>query len=132
MEMKIYFPGGKKVYAEYKGFTIKTDQSAKNGGEGSAAQPFDLFLASIGTCTAAYINGFCQRRGIESKDIEIIQSMEFDPDKKLISKINMEVKLPRTFPEKYKNAVLKTASQCTVKKQIFYPPEFNLFATLVE
>jgi len=27
MDMKITFPGGKKVNADYKGFMIKTDQS---------------------------------------------------------------------------------------------------------
>jgi len=29
--MRIYFPGGKKVYADYKGFTIKTDQPVNEG-----------------------------------------------------------------------------------------------------
>ena len=26
MDMEIYFPGGKRVYADYGGFTIETDQ----------------------------------------------------------------------------------------------------------
>jgi hypothetical protein len=33
MNMKIYFPGGKKVYADYLGFTYETDQPVKAGGE---------------------------------------------------------------------------------------------------
>ena len=37
-EMEIRFAGGKKVYADYKGFTIQTDQGAKDGGENSARQ----------------------------------------------------------------------------------------------
>jgi hypothetical protein len=32
MSMEIHFPGGKKVNSDYKGFTIKTDQSIKDGG----------------------------------------------------------------------------------------------------
>ena len=50
MELTVTFPGGKKVNAEFKGFTIKTDQPQTNGGDGTAPSPFDLFLASIGTC----------------------------------------------------------------------------------
>jgi len=51
MDMEIFFPGGKKVNTIYKGFTIETDQSKDDGSKGSAPAPFDLFLASIGTCT---------------------------------------------------------------------------------
>ncbi len=36
MDMEINFPGGKKVDAIYKGFTIKTDQPEHEGGEGTA------------------------------------------------------------------------------------------------
>ena len=51
MDMEVIFPGGKRVNAIYKGFTIETDQSKRDGGEGSAPAPFDLFLASpLRTC----------------------------------------------------------------------------------
>jgi len=36
MDMDIYFPGGKRVYADYGGFTIETDQPARGGGDDSA------------------------------------------------------------------------------------------------
>ncbi len=32
--MKIFFPGGKKVTANYKGFQVTTDQSIASGGDG--------------------------------------------------------------------------------------------------
>ena len=57
MEMKVYFPGGKRVYADYGGFTIETDQPARGGGDDSAPAPFDLFLASIGTCAGIFALG---------------------------------------------------------------------------
>jgi ribosomal protein S12 methylthiotransferase accessory factor len=57
MDMVVNFPGGKKVDAIYKGFTINTDQPEKGGGEGTAPSPFDLFLSSIGTCAGFYSRG---------------------------------------------------------------------------
>lgn len=129
MNMKIYFPGGKKVYADYNGFTHKTDQPVKVGGEGTDPPPFDLFLSAIGTCAGIYVLGFCQQRGIDTAGIELNQSMEYDPVKRMFSKINLEIKLPESFPEKYKSAVIQTASQCAVKKHIADPPEFNVFTS---
>ncbi|HDJ23793.1 MAG TPA: osmotically inducible protein OsmC, partial [Candidatus Aminicenantes bacterium] len=61
-EMKISFPGGLRVVAHYKGLVIETDQPVYAGGEGRAPAPFDLFLASIGTCAAYYVLAFCQQR----------------------------------------------------------------------
>jgi organic hydroperoxide reductase OsmC/OhrA len=66
MEMEVFFPGGKKVNSTYKGFTAKTDQSKNEGGDGTAPEPCDLFLASIGTCAGVYVVIFCQERGIDT------------------------------------------------------------------
>lgn len=127
--MKIYFPGGKKVYADFNGFTHVTDQPVRVGGEGSAPPPFDLFLASIGTCAGIYILGFCQQRGIKTEGIEIYQSMDFNPVSKRFEKIDLEIRLPKDFPEKYRGAVIQTANLCAVKKHLESPPEFNVFTT---
>jgi len=50
MELVISFPGGKRVDAQVGDFTLRTDQPKDHGGDGSAPEPFALFLASIGTC----------------------------------------------------------------------------------
>ena len=50
MEFRITLGENKRVDAHVGDFLIKTDQSVKMGGDGSAPEPFTLFLASIGTC----------------------------------------------------------------------------------
>jgi putative redox protein len=128
-DMRIYFPGGKKVYADYKGFTHKTDQPAYAGGEGSAPSPFELFLASLGNCAGFYVQEFCRNRGIDVEGIELIQSLEVDPETRMVAKINLEIKLPPSFPEKYKSAVIQSAGLCAVKKHMENPPKFNITTT---
>jgi putative redox protein len=130
MDMKITFPGGKRVDAEYNGFTHKTDQLREDGGESSAPQPFDLFLVSLGTCAGIYVLSFCQKRGIDTSAIELRQSMDWDPQTHRIAKINIEIALPASFPEKYRAAVVQAAQLCTVKKHLENPPQFNLFTTI--
>ena len=126
MDMQIYFPGGKRVYADYGEFTIETDQPARGGGDDSAPAPFDLFLASIGTCAGIYALGFMQQRGIDPQGSRITMRMHRDQDAGLISKIDLELQLPAGFPEKYRAAVLNAMNLCTVKKHLHQPPEFEI------
>lgn len=127
MEIKITFPGGKKVNAEIGGIVIPTDQPIDGGGEGTAPSPFSYFLASIGTCAGIYVLSFCQQRGIDTDGLLLTQNMEFSPDesgKNRLSRLTLIITLPPGFPEKYRNAIVKTAELCTVKKVITDPPEF--------
>lgn len=126
MEMIISFEDGKKVNAEYKGMTIKTDQPVKAGGSGSAPEPFSLFLASIGTCAGIYVKSFCDQRNIPSSGIRLVQTMNYNPEKRLIDKISIDIQLPDGFPEKYRDAVIKAADLCTVKKHLVSPPEITV------
>jgi uncharacterized OsmC-like protein len=126
MEMKISFPGGKKVDADYKGFTIKTDQPIREGGEGSAPEPFSLFIASIGTCTGVYVLSFCQKRNISTDNISLMLKLEKNKDTHMIEKISIEIQVPEDFPENYKKAIVKTANLCTVKKHLDNPPEIDI------
>jgi len=126
MEMEIVSAGGKKVNAVYKGFTIMTDQSEDYGGEGTAPEPFDLFLASIGTCAGINVVVFCQKRGIPSENIKLMLRFERNPETKMIGKITIEMQLHPDFPDKYREAVKRAVNLCAVKKYLTIPPEFEI------
>jgi ribosomal protein S12 methylthiotransferase accessory factor len=131
MNMEIYFDGNKKVNANWNGTTIKTDQPVQGGGDGTAPAPFDLFLASIGTCAGIYVKGFCDQRGISTDKIKIIQKMNFNPATRLIDKLDLEIQLPDDFPEKYKEAVINSANLCAVKRHMQQPPEFDVYTKTI-
>jgi len=123
-EMIVSFGGGKKVNADFNGFTILTDQAEYAGGEGAAPEPFSLFLASIGTCAGIFVLSFCQSRGIPTEGIRLVQSHFAKESGRGIGKIEIAIELPLDFPEKYKDAVISAANLCAVKKHIMEPPEF--------
>jgi putative redox protein len=129
-EIKVTFPGGLRVDAEYKGRLIQTDQPVYQGGEGTAPAPFDLFLASIATCSGLYVLVFCQKRGIPIENASVVMRTERNPERKMIEKIAIDVHLPPEFPEKYKSAVLKAVDTCSVKAHLMNPPEFELTAKI--
>ncbi|MDP1831751.1 MAG: OsmC family protein [Geothrix sp.] len=130
MEMVIDFPGGARVDAHFGGFTVMTDQSPRGGGEGSAPEPFALFLASLGTCAGIYVLSFCQQRGLPTEGIRLVQRMAFDPATGKLDRVDLDIQLPAGFPEKYQEALIRAANQCAVKKQLDNPPAIQVVTSI--
>jgi putative redox protein len=131
MEMVIDFPGGARVDAHFGGFVVPTDQPPGGGGESSAPTPFATFLSTIGTCAGIYVLGFCRQRGIPTEGIRLVQRMQTDPATHLVSDIQLTIELPAGFPEKYTEAVVRSAEQCAVKKHLEHPPVIHVTSTIV-
>jgi ribosomal protein S12 methylthiotransferase accessory factor len=126
MEMTIRFPGNKKVSAEFDGYTVLTDQPKEAGGDDSAPAPFDLFLASLGACAGLFALSFCRKRDLSTEGLELTQTAEWDEAAHRVTRIVLKIRLPRGFPDKYKDALVSTANLCTVKKHILNPPAFEI------
>lgn len=122
MEMMIDFPGGQKVDAHFRGHTIQTDQPPVD----SAPMPFEVFLASIGTCAGIYVLGFCRQRNLPVEGIRIVQRNHPDPVTGLMDNIELEIQVPPTFPEQYHAALVRSAELCKVKKTLEHPPTFDV------
>jgi ribosomal protein S12 methylthiotransferase accessory factor len=129
MDIIVTFPGGKRVDALAGAFTLKTDQPKDHGGDGSAPEPFTLFLASLGTCAGIYVVGFCQARGIPTDGIRIVEHSESDPKTGRLLRVKLDIELPPDFPANYRDAVARAAAACKVKKTLFDPPEFEVTAS---
>jgi ribosomal protein S12 methylthiotransferase accessory factor len=124
----VSFPAGKRADAQFKGFTIHTDQSPRGGGEGSAPEPFDLFLASIATCAGVYVKGYCDARDIQTNGLRLEMHVARDPETHRVARLVLEIQLPEGFPEKHRDAVIRAAELCAVKKHILEPPAFEIRA----
>ncbi len=126
MDIRVSFPGGKRVDAELGGRVIATDQPASLGGDDSAPAPFDLFLASIATCAGIYVLGFCQARDLPTEGLGLTQRVEYDPESNLPRHVKLELTLPAGFPEKYRTAIVRAAERCKVKQTIAAQPSFEV------
>ena len=129
--MVVNFPGGSRVNADYNGFEIATDQAPDSGGEGSAPEPYDLFLASLATCAGIYVLRFCQGRGLPTDEVRLVQSWERHPETRRMERFHIRVETPADFPQKYLRALERSVNQCAVKKTILDPPEFVVEAVRV-
>jgi putative redox protein len=127
MEMIIDFPGGSRVDAHFGSFTVVTDQPPA----ASAPSPFEVFLSSIGTCAGIYVLGFCQQRNLPPAGIRIIERINRSPETGMVETIGLEIQVPPTFPEKYRNSLIHSAELCAVKKHLEKPPKFDITTKVV-
>jgi putative redox protein len=126
MEMIIDFPGGSRVDAHFGPYTVMTDQPSQGGGEASAPTPFAIFLSSIGTCAGIYALGFCRQRGLNTDGMRIIQRINTNPMSGMVQTVELEIELPKDFPDKYKSAIINAVELCAVKKHLQHPPIFAI------
>ena len=123
-EIIVRLTGGRRVEAQLEGHRVLTDQPRSNGGEDTAPSPFQLFLASLGTCAGIYVQGFCARRGIPYEEIRLIERPTYGSDGGLES-VEFELQLPPDFPPNYEEALLRVIDQCTVRRVLRAPPTFR-------
>ncbi|HNC08516.1 MAG TPA: OsmC family protein [Anaerolineales bacterium] len=128
MDMIIDFPGGHQVDAHFRGHTIETDQPPAD----TSPMPFELFLASIGTCAGIYVLGFCRQRNLPTEGIRIVQRHYANPATGMMDKIDLEIQVPPTFPEQYHAALVRSAELCKVKKTLENPPRFEVTTKVME
>ena len=122
MDMLIDFPGGNRVDAHFASFTVPTDQPPS----ATAPTPFEVFLASMGTCAGIYVLGFCRQRNLPTEGLRILQRIQTDQSTGMVMNVDLEIQVPPGFPEKYHEAVIQSARLCKVKKHLEHPPSFTI------
>lgn len=128
-EFRIRFEGRARVVAEFRGTEIATDQHPDAGGDGTAPEPFTLFLASLGTCAGINVRRFCETRGISTDGIRLTQRLLGDPSRPgRITRVRIDIHLPPEFPERYREAVVRAADGCAVKKYLHDPFQVEIRA----
>ena len=121
---KITFGTNKKVDAAFRQFELKTDQSKESGGDETAPEPFELFLAALGTCAGIYAKSFLDVRKISTRGMYLTLEPFFKENQKLMDRIRICLYVTQAFPEKYMRAIIKSMEGCAVKNQLH--PDLNV------
>lgn len=124
-DIRVTFPGGKRLQAELGAHTVFTDQPEKSGGEDTAPTPSDLFFTSLVTCAAYYVLAFCAKREIPTEEMALTATLTTDKKTHMVTAVRYELTLPPAFPEKYRGAIVRSMEGCYVKKHLETPPSFE-------
>ena len=126
--INVTFPGGARVDANINDRDIFTDQPVSAGGSDSAPSPFELFLASLATCSGIFALSFCQNKNISTEGLGLTMDASKNPETNSFEKVAFKLTLPANFPDKYKGAIIRTMNLCSVKKFMLNMPEFEIIA----
>lgn len=123
-ELRMSFPGGRKVQVQLGHHVVLTDQPKEKGGDDEAPSPYSLFIASIGACAGFYALAFCQARQISTEGLEVVAIPR--SEEHVLAAVDIQVTLPPDFPERYRGAILKSIDQCSVKRSIEAQPRLDV------
>lgn len=114
---------GVRVAAVAGRHRVVTDQPASGGGDDSAPSPFDLFLVSLATCAGLYAARFLDARGLDRAGLALELVERRDPaEPARVAELELRLKLPEGFPERYREAITRAVDQCAVKRHLDRPP----------
>jgi ribosomal protein S12 methylthiotransferase accessory factor len=120
MQIDITLLGEGAVRAQVDDHRIRTAQ------DGTSPAPFDLFLASLATCSGYFVWKFCDQRGIPTDRIHMTQSVIRDPETHMVTRIGIDIEIPEDFPECYRTALIQATELCSVKQHLLNPPAIDV------
>ena len=123
------FVSQKKVEVKVNNFTLHTDMPLAAGGEDSAPNPFEMFMASFLACQAVFAMSFIEKNNMAKDKFSFKAAPVFD-DKGLITKMTTIVKIPSDFPQEKEAHFINVLKTCKVGKHINFEKEILLERTL--
>jgi putative redox protein len=91
------------------------------GGQGRGPTPPELFVASLGSCVAAFVASYCGQHGIDASGLEVRVDFDKDagPPVRLVN-LHVYVSLPNVVePDRVHQAALRhVAEHCPVHETI--------------
>ena len=119
----------KKVEVRVNNYIIHTDMPREAGGDNSAPNPFEMFMASFLACQAVFAMSYVEKNGMKKEDFSFRAEPVYD-DKGLITKMTTIVKIPSAFPADKEATFINVLKTCKVGKHLTFEKEILLERSL--
>ena len=123
MQVEVSFPSATIIRAQSKGLTVEVGPPPDRGGDPEAYGPFDILLCSLATCTGFQVADFLRERGYDAAAAAVRIHAERSEESHLLDHISIDIVVPRDFPDKYHDAVVRAAGLCFIKQQLGQRPD---------
>jgi ribosomal protein S12 methylthiotransferase accessory factor len=126
MHVEVDFPDKARIQARTKDLLVEVGLPPDRGGDPEAVGPFDILLCSLATCTGFHVMSFLDERGLPLDDAGVTIDAVRSEESHLLESVAVKIKVPEGFPEKYRDAIVRSANLCLVKAQLGQKPEFSV------
>jgi len=117
-----------KITTVYKGDMLFESQCGKHsiiidvpgpmGGKDRGPTPPDVFIASLGSCVAAFVANYCEKIGIDSTDLSVDVTFDKADDPTRLTSIAVTILLPQATCQNRRKALQRVAEHCPVHETI--------------
>ena len=102
--------------------TLMVDKPIKDGGEGTAPTPTELFVASLASCVAHYARRYLARHQLPTEGLTVTADYQMGTGPARVSAVQVVVTVSPDVPAARREALLAVASHCTVHNSLAQPP----------
>lgn len=97
---------------------VLVDVPASMGGSDRAPTPPEFFIASLGSCVAAFVADNCRRSGLDVAGLSVDVTFDKVENPTRLANIKVTVRLPQADCGKRRQSLLKVAEHCPVHETI--------------
>lgn len=94
------------------------DEPLDAGGDDAGPAPFDLLLASLGTCTAMTLRMYAERKGLPLAHIRVALSLQRDGERRWIAR---QISVEGDLSDAQRQRLLEIANRCPLHRALQQP-----------
>ena len=106
------------------GHKICTDLPENMGGKASGPTPVELMLSALLSCSATSVFFYLAKHKLSAEGIKVSLVPSFENE--MVSKAEITISLPQSFPEDKKAGLLAFAKHCKVGGHLKFPYEVKI------
>lgn len=93
------------------------------GGSGRGPTSVELFVASLGSCVAAFVRDYCGRVGMDAEDLSVDVTFEQAEEPTRLIDLEVAINLPNAEVGDRREAIRRVAEHCPVHETVEYTLE---------
>src|SRR6188508_2953746 len=115
-EVTVHWAGGAFAQdVEVAGHHLRADEEVTHGGDNSGAEPHELLLAALGSCTAMTLKVYAERKGWPLEDVKVTLTAVNGEGAYIITR---QVALDGHLDEEQRTRLLEIADKCPVHRTL--------------
>jgi uncharacterized OsmC-like protein len=113
-----YYKGDMLFESRLGNHAVTIDVPYDMAGEDRGPTPPQLFLASLGSCVAAFVAHYCEPKGINTQDMSVDVLFDKVENPTRLTNLQIQVNLPYGVCDGREKAILRVAEHCPVHETI--------------
>jgi len=117
-KISTYYKGDMLFESEMGNHKLVIDVPPAMGGSDRGPTPPEVFVASLGSCVAAFVAQYCERNDVNTADLSVDVAFDKADDPSRLVNLKVTINLPHGECKQRKAALQRVAEHCPVHETI--------------